>query len=106
MYASKVSLSIFCNINVGCVLEESNVVAPEMPKRLDSKNTWQHHVKSLRKEASERIELFLGTTSDLWSFPYEKLLMLTVVWLAFFAVQVLRGGKSSLISFLSQTSSS
>jgi len=93
-------------MNAGCVLEESDVAAPEMLKRLDSKNARQHRLKTLQRQASEINEPLLGTANEPSHFPYGKLFILTVVWLAFFAVQVLRGGKSSPVSSLSQTSSS
>jgi len=92
-------------MNAGCVLEESDVAPPELLKRLDSKNARQFRLKTLEKETSEQNEPLLGTVKQPSRFPYGKLLMLTVVWLAFFAVQVLRGGKSSPVSSQTQTSS-
>lgn len=85
-------------MNAGCVLEESDVAAPEMLKRLDSKNARQYRLKSLQKERSEANEPLLGISKQPSNFPHGKLLTLSVVWLAFFAVQVLRGGKSSPVS--------
>ena len=74
---------------------------PELLKRLDSKNSRQNLLKTLQRQASQANEPLIGNlTKQPSHFPYAKLLMLTVVWLAFFAVQVLRGGKSSPVSLL------
>lgn len=102
MYESEDSKSIFCNMNAGCVLEESDVATPELLQRLDSKNARQYRLKTLQKEASEENEPLLGIVKQPSHFPYSKLLILIVVWLAFFAVQVLRGGKSSPVSLLTR----
>ncbi|KAG0581448.1 hypothetical protein KC19_4G252700 [Ceratodon purpureus] len=83
------------NVLTGCVLEESDVAPPEVLKRLDSKSSRQNLQKALQKEGSDANEPLLGNQKQPSHFPFVKLFMLTVVWLVFFAVQVLRGGKSS-----------
>lgn len=85
------------NVLTGCVLEESDVASPEVLKRLDSRRSRQDLLQrnsSLKNKRDEASEPLLITPEQQSHFPYGKLLMLTSVWLAFFAVQILRGGKS------------
>jgi hypothetical protein len=89
-----------CRILTGCVLEESDVASPEMLKRLDSKNSRHQLLKTLRSEGSGVHAPLLGILKHERHFPLVKFSMLAVVWLVFFAVQVLRGGKSSPVSAL------
>lgn len=86
----------------GCVLEESDVASPEVLKRLDSKNSRENLLKALQKEGTEANEPLLGNLKQPSHFPFVKFFMITVVWLVFFAVQVLRGGKSSPVSVLTR----
>lgn len=92
----------------GCVLEESDVASPELLKRLDSRRSRQDLLQrnsSLKNKGHEASEPLLITPEQQSHFPYGKLLMLTSVWLAFFAVQILRGGKSGAVSLHISTSS-
>lgn len=86
------------NVLTGCVLEESDVASPDVLKRADSRKSRQNLMRrtsSLKLSRGEATEPLLDENPEEQSgFPYVKLFMLTSVWLAFFAVQILRGGKS------------
>lgn len=86
------------DVLTGCVLEESEAATSEALERLDSKLSWQNLCP---KEGDEAIVPLLGESKPPRNFPYVKLLMLTLVWTAFLAVQLLRGGKSSDVSLRS-----
>lgn len=77
------------------------MASSELLKRLDSRKARQNLMKrssSLKHSGGEETELLLDNPEEWSNFPYAKLLMLALVWLAFFAVQILRGGKSGAVS--------
>jgi hypothetical protein len=94
--------SFATGMHAGCVLEESNVASPDVLKRADSRKSRQNLMKrtsSLKHSRGEATEPLLDDNPEEQSgFPYVKLFMLILVWLAFFAVQILQGGKSGAIS--------
>lgn len=91
--------------HTGCVLEEGDVASEEVLKRLNSRTSRQNSLRQTQTQSphvghNQGSEPLLGNPKELpqWSFPVSKLLLLSLVWFAFFAVQILRGGKSGAVS--------